>query len=378
MAGIYIHIPFCKKACHYCDFHFSTSLNYTSELLAAMLEELDLRKDYLGGDTVNTIYFGGGTPSLLVGAEINSFLEAIAQKFNLATDAEITLEANPDDLNSAKLKDLSQSPINRFSIGIQSFFDEDLAWMNRSHNAAEAESSIKRIQDAGFENITCDLIYGFPLLSDEKWLHNIAQMLSMEVVHLSCYSMTVEKGTALHSFVQKGKQKPMNDSQSAAQFGMLMDRLAAAGYEHYEISNFALPGKISRHNSNYWKGEKYLGIGPSAHSFDGNSRQWNIANNMKYLAGLMNKQVPAEREELSLNNRFNEYLMTALRTNWGISWAKVVADFGAVYERELRLKITPFEEKNWLINEPERVSLSREGKLFADHIAAELFIVDHE
>ena len=378
MAGIYIHIPFCKKACHYCDFHFSTSLQYKSEMMEALIHELTLQKNYLEGQKVETIYFGGGTPSLLEADELTRILDAISGQFNLATDLEITLEANPDDLTIQKVKNFKETPINRFSIGVQSFFDEDLMWMNRSHSASEAESAIKRVQDAGFENITADLIYGYPLLSDEKWSTNIRQMLELHIPHISCYSMTIEPGTALAHFTKQGKSKPINEQQSAAQFIELMAKLQEAGYLHYEISNFAQPGYESKHNTNYWKGEFYLGIGPSAHSFNGVSRQWNLANNANYLAAIAKHQVPAQVEVLTLNNRFNEYLMTSLRTHWGADMHYLRSNFGTEYANLVLAKAETLLQKNWIKIEDQKLALTEEGKLFADHIAAEFFIIDHD
>lgn len=378
MAGIYIHIPFCKKACHYCDFHFSTSLQYKSEMIEALIHELVLQKNYLERQKVETIYFGGGTPSLLEADELTRILDAIAGQFHLATDLEITLEANPDDLTIQKVKNFKQTPINRFSIGVQSFFDEDLIWMNRSHSASEAESAIKRVQDAGFENITADLIYGYPLLNDEKWTTNIRQMLELHIPHISCYSMTIEPGTALAHFTKQGKSKPIDERQSAAQFIELMGKLQKAGFLHYEISNFAQPGYESKHNTNYWKGEFYLGIGPSAHSFNGVSRQWNIANNANYLAAIAKHQVPAQVELLTLNNRFNEYLMTSLRTHWGADMHYVRSNFGTEYANLVLAKAETMLQKNWIKVVDEKLVLTEEGKLFADHIAAEFFIIDHD
>src|ERR1700712_1599535 len=318
MAGIYLHIPFCKQACHYCDFHFSTSLAYKDDLLRALVEEIRLRKDFLGGETVETIYFGGGTPSLLSGEELSLLINIITDIHTVSSDAEITIEANPDDLDQQKLKSLRQTPVNRFSIGIQSFFDDDLAWMNRVHRAREAEASVKRAQDAGFENITVDLIYGYPLLTEQKWKHNLDKAFELQVPHVSAYSMTVEPRTALASFIKKKKQAPMNDEQSSEQFIELMNAMEAHGFEHYEISNFCKPGHYSRHNTNYWRGIKYLGIGPSAHSYDGEKRQWNIANNAKYMQAIEKKTIPAEIEVLTEENRLNEYIMTSLRTQWGL------------------------------------------------------------
>lgn len=376
MAGIYLHIPFCKKACHYCDFHFSTSPQYKNEMLNALRNEIRLRKQYLSTEKIETIYFGGGTPSVLSADEIHSLIGDITSEFEVSGDAEITLEANPDDLNAQKVKELRQTPVNRFSIGIQSFFEEDLKWMNRAHSSKEAESSVKRVQDAGFENITADLIYGFPLLSDIKWEQNIQKLIDFQIPHISSYSMTVEPKTALASFIKKGKELPMNDSQSSGQFLTLISRLTEAGFEHYEISNFAKPGMYSRHNSNYWEGINYLGIGPSAHSFNGESRQWNIANNHRYIQEIQQNKIPAETEFLTKVNRINEYIMTSLRTSKGIDLDFIAKKFGSDYSDSIRKEIEVFLDKNWLkINDP-KVNLSLEGKLFADHIASELFIIE--
>ncbi|WP_276359109.1 radical SAM family heme chaperone HemW [Daejeonella sp. H1SJ63] len=376
MAGIYLHIPFCKKACHYCDFHFSTSPQYKNEMLNALRNEIRLRKQYLSTEKIETIYFGGGTPSVLSADEIHSLIGDITSEFEVSGDAEITLEANPDDLNAQKVKELRQTPVNRFSIGIQSFFEEDLKWMNRAHSSKEAESSVKRVQDAGFENITADLIYGFPLLSDIKWEQNIQKLIDFQIPHISSYSMTIEPKTALASFIKKGKELPMNDSQSSGQFLTLISRLTEAGFEHYEISNFAKPGMYSRHNSNYWEGINYLGIGPSAHSFNGESRQWNIANNHRYIQEIQQNKIPAETEFLTKVNRINEYIMTSLRTSKGIDLDFIAKKFGSDYSDSIRKEIEVFLDKNWLkINDP-KVNLSLEGKLFADHIASELFIIE--
>lgn len=376
MAGIYLHIPFCKKACHYCDFHFSTSPQYKNEMLNALRNEIRLRKQYLSTEKIETIYFGGGTPSVLSADEIHSLIGDITSEFEVSGDAEITLEANPDDLNAQKVKELRQTPVNRFSIGIQSFFEEDLKWMNRAHSSKEAESSVKRVQDAGFENITADLIYGFPLLSDIKWEQNIQKLIDFQIPHISSYSMTVEPKTALASFIKKGKELPMNDSQSSGQFLTLISRLTEAGFEHYEISNFAKPGMYSRHNSNYWEGINYLGIGPSAHSFNGESRQWNIANNHRYIQEIQQNKIPAETEFLTKVNRINEYIMTSLRTSKGIDLDFIAKKFGSDYSDSIRKETEVFLDKNWLKINDQKVNLSLEGKLFADHIASELFIIE--
>ncbi|WP_276345698.1 radical SAM family heme chaperone HemW [Daejeonella sp. JGW-45] len=374
MAGIYIHIPFCKKACHYCDFHFSTSPVYKDAMVQALKSEIIQKKEYTGTEQIGTIYFGGGTPSLLSADELKMLIGVITENYPVLSLAEITLEANPDDLNPQKVKELKQTMINRFSIGVQSFFEDDLKWMNRAHNASEAQSSIKRVQDAGFENITADLIYGYPLLSDEKWKFNIRELTGLQIPHISSYSMTVEPATALASFINKGKQKPMDEQQSAQQFEILIDELSGAGFEHYEISNFAKPGWHSRHNSNYWEGVSYIGIGPSAHSFNGDSRQWNIADNMKYIQGVQSGTPPSEVEHLTMENRLNEYIMTALRTSKGMNLNLVSQRFNSDYSSLLEQNLQPFLDKRWANITGRTVTLSKEGKLFADHIASELFI----
>jgi oxygen-independent coproporphyrinogen-3 oxidase len=372
MAGIYIHIPFCKQACHYCDFHFSTSLAHKTELIDALIKEIHLQKGYLLDETVETIYFGGGTPSLLKADEINSIIDAITGLHTVSSNAEITLEANPDDLDNKHVRDLKKTAVNRFSIGIQSFFDDDLKWMNRAHRASEAESSVKRAQDAGFENITADLIYGYPLLTDQKWKANLDKLFELEIPHLSAYSMTVEPRTALASFIKKKQQPPMNEEQSAQQFLYLMNAAAQHGFEHYEISNFCKPGHYSRHNTNYWKGVKYLGVGPSAHSYNGETRQWNIANNAQYIQSLNDGIILAETEALTETDRLNEYIMTSLRTMWGLDLDKLnVIAAGA---SDILLKpAEEFFERAWLKQESKIICLTQAGKLYADHIASELF-----
>lgn len=373
MAGIYLHIPFCKQACHYCDFHFSTSLKYKDEMLQALLKEITLQKDYLAGETIETIYFGGGTPSVLAPGEINRLIDAITGLHTVAADAEVTLEANPDDLDGAKLSGLRATPVNRFSIGIQSFYDEDLQWMNRVHRAAEAETSVMRAQDAGFENITIDLIYGYPLLTDAKWKHNLGKAFELQVPHISAYSMTVEPQTALAAFISKKKQPPMSEQQSAGQFTLMTDAMQLNGFEQYEISNFCKPGHYSRHNSNYWRGVKYLGLGPSAHSFNGDTRQWNIANNAKYMASvLQDGQLPAEVEQLSEENRLNEYIMTSLRTAWGLDTNKLEAIVGGAAAILLKAA-EPYFADGKVQQTDSIITLTQKGKLYADNIAAGLF-----
>lgn len=373
MAGIYIHIPFCKKACTYCDFHFSTSLSYADEMVEAICTEIRLKKERLQGQSIGSIYFGGGTPSVLSAKAYEKIVDTLNSCFSISSTAEITMEANPDDLDRQKIAALKQLPINRFSIGIQSFFEEDLIWMNRAHNAIEAETCIKRSQDAGFENLSIDLIYGYPLLTDEKWLQNIAKAVELKTPHISAYSLTVEPRTALADAIRKGKQLALDDEQSANQFILLNQHLTGQGFEHYEISNYSLPGCYAVHNTNYWRGIPYLGIGPSAHGFDGNTRYLNIAHNAKYLAALTKNNLPETIEELTLIDQFNEYVMTALRTQWGLDLHKITTDFGKSYTEQTLSLATRFIAEEKLILSENKITLSQQGKLFADGIAATLF-----
>lgn len=375
MSGIYIHIPFCKKACHYCDFHFSTSLKYADEMVEAICKEIKFKKDRINGQ-VGSIYFGGGTPSLLSQEALQKIFDSINHNFSVDTNAEITIETNPDDLTPQKLKELKQLPVNRFSVGIQSFYNEDLIWMNRAHNAEEAEYSIKRSQDAGFENLTLDLIYGYPLLTDEKWLNNIEKAINLEVPHISAYALTVEPRTALAYAIKEKKQAPVSDNQSAAQFVILMEKMGLAGFEQYEISNFAKNNCYAVHNTNYWKGINYIGIGPSAHGFDGQNRYMNPANNALYMEKLEANKLPEIVEHLSKNDRFNEYIMTSLRTMWGIDLEKIQTDFGKDFFEETKYNLKNFEDKDWLNLTDNKIKLNQNGKLFADHIASELFIIE--
>jgi oxygen-independent coproporphyrinogen-3 oxidase len=369
MAGIYIHIPFCRQACHYCNFHFSTSLWYKNELLDALLKETELQKDYLGNESVETIYFGGGTPSILQISDLRFQIEKIRQTFNVSDKAEITLEANPDDINEEKLIGWKEIGINRLSIGVQSFFEEDLLWMNRAHNAEQAVCSLQ-LAVKYFDNITMDLIYGHPLLTNEKWKQNVEKVIALNIPHISCYALTVEPKTPLSKMISEKKKEDIQQEKQAEQFLLLMDWLENAGYEHYEISNFARPGHRSRHNSSYWQGKKYLGLGPSAHSFNGESRQWNISNNNIYIESLEKNEISFEKEVLTQIQKINEYIMTSLRTMEGLDLNKIPE--AASYE--LRAASKKFLEVGKLILKENKLLLTREGKLFADGIAADLFI----
>lgn len=380
MAGIYIHIPFCKQACHYCNFHFATSLRYKNELLIALLKEIELQKDYLADETAETIYFGGGTPSLLQIADVRLLIEKIKQISRVSNDAEITLEANPDDITEEKLTGWKEIGINRLSIGVQSFFEEDLLWMNRAHNAQQAIDNLQlAIQQ--FDNITIDLIYGHPLLTDKKWRQNVEKTIQLNIPHISCYALTVEPKTPLQKMILEKKKENIQQEKQAEQFLLLMQWLEDAGYEQYEISNFARPGRRSRHNSSYWQGKKYLGLGPSAHSFDGGSRQWNISNNNAYIGSLARNEIPLEKEILTPAQQVNEYIMTSLRTAEGLdlekvgSWpARVPSEELGVQNQKLVARSQKFIDEGKLILKENKLILTREGKLFADGIAAGLFV----
>lgn len=378
MPGIYLHIPFCKQACYYCNFHFSTSLGQKEGLLNALLRELELRRDYLGDVPVQTLYLGGGTPSLLEAVELDRLFEHIYRLYRVTPDAEVTLEANPDDLTEAKIEALRQTPVNRLSIGIQSFSDADLQFMNRAHNSGEAQRCIEMALNAGFHDLSLDLIYGTPGMSDQQWAYNIETVLGFDVPHLSCYCLTVEPQTALDHFVKKGKARPVDDAQAARQLEYLMQRLAAAGYEHYEISNFAKPGRYSRHNTSYWTGEPYLGIGPSAHSFNGVSRQWNVANNARYTRALEPEspdwEALFELETLTPEQRYNEYVMTSLRTQWGCDLARI-RGIGAGFEAYFLSEVSPFLEDGSVWRSGEVFFLTQKGKFVGDYVASELFLV---
>jgi len=373
MAGIYLHIPFCKQACYYCNFHFSTSLAQEPAMVTALLKEIEIRKDYLSGAPINTIYFGGGTPSLLPEKDLLRLQEAIHRNFNVDTGAEVTLEANPDDLSPEKLHMLQSAGVNRLSIGIQSFHEEDLKWMHRAHNAKQAKECILHAQDAGFENITIDLIYGGPTLTDAGWEYNVQQAIELGVPHLSCYALTVEPGTALDHFIKKKKVPAVDADKAARHFEQLLQWTGDAGYEQYEISNFAMKGWHSRHNSSYWQGASYLGLGPSAHSFDTRSRQWNVANNALYIKSLEKGELNFEKEELTPVMMLNEYLMTALRTSAGCDLGVISDRFGEDKKCVILKESEGFMQKGWMRMEGEKLILTPEGRLFADGIASQLF-----
>jgi oxygen-independent coproporphyrinogen-3 oxidase len=378
MPGIYLHIPFCKQACHYCDFHFSVSLDKKDAFLKALLKEIYLQKDYFNNlkshvSPLKSIYFGGGTPSLLSADEIKKILDEISIHFDVSNDAEITLEANPDDLSDEKLKSLKMSGINRLSIGVQSFSGKDLKFMNRAHSSKQGLESIISAQDAGFTKITIDLMYGMQTLSNEQWIENLEMAFGLDVPHLSCYSLTIEPRTALADFIKKGKVPPADEIKSAEQFDILMQLAPANGFEQYEISNFAKDRKYSLHNSNYWRNENYLGLGPSAHSYNGISRQWNIASNARYIQSINKNKIPFEMEELTVTQQYNEYILTSLRTMWGCNLEVVSKRFGERFAGHFNQSVADFIKKGWIEKCEEVHVLTKEGKFFADKIAEELF-----
>ena len=377
MSGIYIHIPFCKQACHYCDFHFSTSLKKKEEMVQALAKEIRLRKAEFADETVETIYFGGGTPSILEVSDLRMLIDEIYTNYAVAENPEITVEANPDDLSEERVIALSENKINRLSIGIQSFYEEDLKLMNRAHNAEEAKKCLE-IATKYFDNITADLIYGIPGLTNEKWLQNIQTLLDLKIPHISSYALTVEPKTALQKFIKQGTVPQPDDAVAHEQFLILVDILEANGFVHYELSNFGKPGYFSKNNSAYWLGKKYLGIGPSAHSYDGTNRSWNIANNSLYLKSLAENKLPSEIETLTETDRYNEYIMTGLRTVWGVSLERIKAEFGDNRLRYLLQNAEPYLNDEKLILENNILRTTKKGKFFTDGIASDLFYLNLE
>lgn len=372
MAGIYIHIPFCKQKCSYCDFHFSTTFSaYRNQMIQAIVKEINDRTAYLGDATINTVYFGGGTPSLLTIEELKTIFEAIKANYNLAAKIEFTLEANPDDINEEILSSWSTLGVNRLSIGVQSFYQDDLDWMNRAHSVEEGINAVKMANQMGFL-LTVDLIYGLPHHTIEHLKYNINQLVSLGTEHISAYCLTVEKGTALHHMIQTGKLPLVGEDDQAEQFEFLVNQLKKEGYHQYEISNFAKSEAYSKHNSNYWKGINYMGVGPSAHSFNATSRQWNVANNRKYIKGIMEETTFYEKEILSPTNQFNEFLLTGLRTMWGVDLKQLSNKHEPT--QEFYSALQNFENNNLISIHQDTIRLTEKGKLQADHIASVLFL----
>ncbi len=372
MAGIYIHIPFCKQACHYCDFHFSTSLKHKTHLVKSINKELFLRKSELKSEFIETIYFGGGTPSLLSPDEIRSILKTIFNDFEVVLNPEITFEVNPDDIDENYLKVIKKLGVNRLSIGIQSFFSNDLNLMNRSHDALQAEQVLELVSKY-FKNFSVDLIYGTPGLTNEMWIKNIDTVLKYNTPHISSYALTIEKDTALSHFINKGIVKPVSDEQSQEQFQILVNKLIDVGFIHYELSNFGKPNKFSKNNSSYWNGGLYLGIGPSAHSYNGKTRSWNIANNLKYISSISKGILPSDVEVLTKIDRYNERIMTGLRTMWGVSFIQIEKDFGKDYLVYLKNRSKSFIKEGLLVIDAGALIATSKGKFLVDGIASDLF-----
>jgi oxygen-independent coproporphyrinogen-3 oxidase len=373
MAGIYIHIPFCKQACHYCDFHFSTTLKHQDSMVDTLCVELKLRASEVT-TTIKTIYFGGGTPSLLNGAQLDLLFKTVFDHFIVDKDAEVTLEANPDDLTPEYLKILGDRPFNRLSIGVQSFFEADLRFMNRAHDQTQATESVQMALEL-FDNISIDLIYGVPEMSLDKWQQNLKKAIDLGVPHLSCYALTVEPKTALASMINKGAVAPLDDALAQEHYEFLVDFTQKHGFVNYEFSNFGKPGYFSKNNTAYWQGEPFIGIGPGAHSFDGKTRSWNLANNVKYIKALKEGSRPFSQEVLTTSDSYNEYIMTGLRTMWGVSLVKVAKEFGPEYTTYLQKQALPLLNDGLLKAIDNTLHVTAKGKFLSDGIAADLFWV---
>ena len=374
MAGIYLHIPFCKSKCPYCNFFSVASIKAVEEFLPALKKEISLQQYYLGNQKIETLYFGGGTPSLIKPSAINRILEQIQNSFAVEKTAEITLEANPDDITVASLEAWHNAGINRLSIGIQSFNDADLKYLGRIHSGAQAEKSVQLALEHGFNHLSVDFIYGMPTLSDSAFADNLEKAVSLQIPHISAYALTTEPKTAMDVMIRKQQMQGPDEETAASQFRYLMQYLGSRGYEHYEISNFCLPGKYSRHNSSYWKGDHYLGLGPSAHSFNGISRQWNVNGISRYTSLVNAGESHFETEVLSPSQRYNEYVMVSLRTIWGTSLDHIKQEFGegpASYFKDLA---SHFLISKDMIEHDGIFTLSENGKLFADKISSDLFL----
>ena len=377
MSGIYIHIPFCKQACHYCDFHFSTSMKKKDEMVLALAKEIELRKGESQYEIIETIYFGGGTPSVLTIDDIQFLINSVYEHYHVVENPEITLEANPDDLDNEIIIQYANSPINRLSIGVQSFFEDDLELMNRAHNSEEAKKCLE-FATQYFDNISIDLIYGMPNMSNEKWLQNIETALSFNIPHISSYALTVEPKTALYKMIKSGAIPTLDDDLAQQHFHILIDKLQENGFVHYELSNFGKPDFFSKNNTAYWLGKKYIGIGPSAHSYNGESRSWNIANNSLYLKAIAENKLPSETEILSKTDQYNEYIMTGLRTIWGVSLERIETEFGTKYLDYLHQQVEKYISDHLLEIENNVLKTTKKGKFLSDGIASDLFLLNLE
>ena len=376
MAGIYLHIPFCKTRCIYCDFYSTTRSELITRYIHALCNELEMRKEYLKEEKIETVYFGGGTPSQLGEEDFQQIFKAIQKHYGLEDCREITLEANPDDLSQEYLKMLSFLPFNRISMGIQTFDDATLQLLNRRHNATQAIEAVKHCRQAGFQNISIDLIYGLPGETDQRWTQDLQQAVSLDVEHISAYHLIYEEGTPLYKMLQQHSVSQVDEDSSLNFFSTLIDTLSAAGYEHYEISNFCKPGMYSRHNTSYWQGIPYLGCGPSAHSFDGGSREWNVASLNQYLSSVDQGQRQHETEQLDTRTRYNEYIITGLRTMWGISTEELKKKFGDRLSKYCLEQARSYLENGKLELHNDRLKLTREGIFISDGIMSDLLIIE--
>ena len=374
MSGIYIHVPFCKSKCAYCNFFSLVTEKKVDDYVEALKKEIVDRRSYLGDELVETIYFGGGTPSLLPTKYVEEILELLHKNYNIISTPEITLEINPDTIDKEKMLALKQLGVNRMSVGIQSFHDDDLRYLGRRHDSRHAMQVLEDLKAVDFEKITLDLIYGMPTLTEEKWNKNLDIFFSTGITHLSAYALTVEPKTILGQKIEKGELQGVSEEETIRHYDILVERTKVNGFEHYEISNFAKDGCRSQHNSIYWKDVKYLGLGPSAHSYDGNSRQWNVSNLTKYIQLVGNSEEYYEKEILTLDDKFNEYVMTSLRTSWGCDVEKIERDYGKSYAGHFLKNVKKYLEMGEMLKDINTYKLTDEGMLFADGIAAELFV----
>jgi oxygen-independent coproporphyrinogen III oxidase len=377
MAGLYVHIPFCRQKCHYCNFFSLATLKYRDQIFDTLLQEMQIQSNYLHGEKLETIYIGGGTPSLFDPQQIEELIRNASVVLGMAGDPEITIEANPDDMTPQWLEKLACTSVNRLSIGVQSFHDEDLNYLNRVHSGSEALQVVKRSKQFGFDNLSIDLIYGIPTLTGARWEENLQIAINMDIPHISAYALTVEPGTALDHFIRKGKVRPVDDDTSFDHFSKLVQHLTHNGFEHYEISNFAKPGKYARHNTSYWLGAKYLGVGPSAHSYDHASRQWNVANIKTYLQGIGSGKPDFEKETLTEKQKINEYIMTSLRTMWGLDLRKIENEFGVAVAGRLSENASQLIKSGRLLMKRNCLYLTEKGKFFADGIASDMFFEEN-
>lgn len=376
MAGIYIHVPFCKTRCIYCDFYTRTDMSPKYNYVAALCKEIELRKDYISGEIVDTIYFGGGTPSQLSVDDFKKIFETIYNTFEVSADAEITMEANPDDLDIRYLNMLRGLPFNRLSMGVQSFDDNELKFLKRRHSSEKAIEVVKTCKSLGYDNISIDLMYGLPNQTIDIWQQNLNKAISLDIQHISSYHLIYEQGTRLYRLFKLGDVKAVDEELSVEMFSLMIDRLGSAGFEHYEISNFAKNGLYSRHNSSYWLGKKYLGLGPAAHSFDGHNRAWNIPSISKYITGIENNELPIEIEYLDRNTCYNDFILTGMRTMWGVNMVELEKQFGTTLRDYCIKNVQRYIDEGFVLKDKGILKLTRSGIFISDGIMSDLMWVD--